>query len=73
VGQGTRPDPQPALYADVGIPWYLRVERERRLEIVLSGLDGQSYVEHARATEGEQLAIPDLSVTIEVDALLRRR
>jgi Uma2 family endonuclease len=64
---------KPALYAEAGIPWYLRVEREPRLELVLSGLNGPSYVEHARAAEGETLTIPDLSVTIEVDALLRRR
>jgi hypothetical protein len=64
---------KPALYAEAGIPWYLRVEREPRLELVLSELEGESYVERARATEGEELAIPELSVTIEVDALLRRR
>jgi hypothetical protein len=50
----------------------LRVEQETRLGLVLSRLEREAYAEHARAPEGEEQVISDLSVTIEVDAPLRR-
>lgn len=63
---------KPALCAEASIPWYLLVEHKPRLELVLQRLDEHGYVEHARAREGEHLELPDLSVTLEVAALLRR-
>jgi Uma2 family endonuclease len=63
---------KPFLYAEAGIPWYLLVEQEPTLELILHRREQASYVEHARAGEGETLEIPDLCA-IEVDALLRRR
>jgi Uma2 family endonuclease len=64
---------KPAMYAASGIGWYLLVEREPDLELVLHHLDGERYTEHVRARQGDRLAIPELSVDLEVDALLRRR
>jgi Uma2 family endonuclease len=64
---------KPAMHAASGIAWYLLIERDPDLELILHRLDGDAYVVHARARRGERLPIPDLSVEIEVDALLRRR
>jgi Uma2 family endonuclease len=64
---------KPAMNAESGIAWYLLVERDPALELILHRLDGGGYVEDQRALEGERIEIADLAVTIEVDALLRRR
>lgn len=64
---------KPALYAAAGIPWYLRVERQPVLELILFRLDGGAYVEHARVRTGSSLEFPSLEVSVEVDALARRR
>jgi len=64
---------KPAMYAASGIAWYLLVERDPELELVLHRRRRDGYVVHARARHGERLAIPYLSVDLEVDALLRRR
>lgn len=64
---------KPAMNAESGIGWYLLVERDPALELILHRLDGGGYVEDQRAFEGERIEIADLGVTIEVDALLRRR
>jgi Uma2 family endonuclease len=64
---------KPGLYAPAGIRWYLLVERDNGLELVLHRLKNGTYVEHSRATEGRRLLLPELDVEIEVDALLRRR
>lgn len=60
---------KPVLYAEAGIPWYIRVEPRPRVELVLHRLDRGNYVEHARAREGERVAIPELGVTIDMDTL----
>jgi Uma2 family endonuclease len=62
-----------ALYGEAKIPWYLLVEQEPRLELILLRCKRSGYVEHARAVEGEVLEIPDLGVSIDVDGLLRRK
>ncbi len=64
---------KPALYAEAGIGWYLLVECEPQLAMILYRLDGEVYVEHARAAKGERLELPGFDAVIEVDALLRRR
>ncbi len=64
---------KPAMYAASGIGWYLLVEREADLELVLHRLDGERYTEHARARQGDRVAIPPLSVDVQVDVLARRR
>lgn len=64
---------KPSLYAEAGIPWYLRVEQDPHLELVLYRLAGDAYVEHARAVSGKRMEFSELGVTVEVDALLRRR
>jgi len=63
---------KPHLYAEAGIPWFLIVEREPKVELTLYRLDGSGYVKHTIASEGEILEIPELC-SIEVDALLRLR
>ncbi|HYU85263.1 MAG TPA: Uma2 family endonuclease, partial [Kribbellaceae bacterium] len=57
---------KPAMYAASGIGWYLLVEREADLELVLHRLDGERYTEHARARQGDRVAIPPLSVDVQV-------
>lgn len=64
---------KPALYAEAGIRWYLRVERDPALELILCRRRSGSYEEHARARSGGELEVPGLDVSIEVDALTRRR
>lgn len=64
---------KPALYAEAGIPWYIRIEPRPRLELVLHRLEHGLYVEHARAGPGGQVEVPDLGLMIEVDALRQRR
>lgn len=64
---------KPALYAEAGIPWYLRIVREPALELILYRENDGSYEEHSRASIGASLALPDLDASINVDALLRRR
>jgi Uma2 family endonuclease len=64
---------RPVLFAEGGIPWYLRVELEPQLELVLYRLSGEAHTEHARAGPGERLELPGLDCSIEVDALQRRR
>ena len=64
---------KPLLYAEAGIPWYLRVEQDPRVEVVSYRLEQGRYVEHARARAGERVQIPELGITIEVDALFQRR
>jgi Uma2 family endonuclease len=64
------------LYADAGIPWYLLVEPGddyREIRAVLYKLDGEHYVRHAEAANGELLRI-DQPVRLELDPaeLLRR-
>jgi Uma2 family endonuclease len=64
---------KPALYAEAGVPWYLRVERDPDLELILFRENDGVYEEQGRAQRGGRLTIPELDVTLEVDALLRRR
>jgi Uma2 family endonuclease len=64
---------KPAVYAEAGVPWYLRVQQHPKLELVLGRRKRSGYVEHARAVEGEVLEIPNLGLRIDVDKLLRRR
>jgi Uma2 family endonuclease len=64
---------KPELLAEAGITWYLRVERDRRLELFLHHGERSSYRVHSRAGVGEWLELPELGCEIEVDALLRRR
>lgn len=64
---------KPALYAEAGIRWYLVVEHKPELLLILYRLANGAYVEHGRAREGERLELPDLGVTLETDALIRRR
>jgi hypothetical protein len=65
---------KPQLYAAAGIGWYLRVEQPGdAIELHLSRLDGDHYVEVAVAGPGEVLASAEPFV-FEVDvALLVRR
>lgn len=62
---------KPMQYSEAGIPFYLRVELEPRLELFLYRREGSDYVEDARAGLGDRLEIAELGMTIEVDALLR--
>ncbi|MGH9248446.1 MAG: Uma2 family endonuclease [Acidimicrobiales bacterium] len=64
---------KPVLYAEAGIPWYIRVEPRPRVELVLHRLEKGRYVEQGRAHEGQRVEIPELGITIEVDALVPRR
>src|SRR5438067_1753944 len=51
---------KPKLCAEVGVPWYLRVEIDRSKKSVfvhLSKLERGAYVEHAAAREGERFTI----------------
>jgi Uma2 family endonuclease len=63
---------KPALYAEAGVHWYLRVEREPDLELILYELDGDQYRQHQHARSGEVLKLPH-DVAIDVDILRRRR
>ncbi len=63
-------------YSAARIPWYLLVEPSPSGSIMarLLGLDGDHYVEHAVAKNGETLEISEpFAVAIDVDALTRRR
>ncbi|WP_158542840.1 Uma2 family endonuclease [Phytoactinopolyspora halophila] len=64
---------KPTLFAEAGIPWYLRIEREAELMLILQRRKGGGYVEHASVAAGQRLDLPDLGCSIDVDALLRRR
>jgi hypothetical protein len=64
---------KPAAYAEARIPWYLLVKREPTLKLVLHRLDGEAYVVYATAGKGDLLELPGFGVSLEVDALLRRR
>lgn len=63
---------KPLLYAAAGVLWYLHVERWPELTLVLHRLENGSYVEWGRAQDGEQLEVPELGITIDVDALTRQ-
>lgn len=62
-----------SLYAEAKVPWYLIVEREPNLELMLLRHQGITYAKHASAGEGDVLDLPELECSIEVDALLRLR
>lgn len=65
---------KPKLYAEAGIPWYLRVERHDGLELTLyRRRDEESCEVYAKAGNGETLPLPAFDCSIEVDALTRRR
>ncbi len=67
---------KPHLYAEAGIPWYLRVEPRTPdpPELSLGHLAGGVYAEHARAGAGEELALPaPFGVALDPATLLRRR
>lgn len=64
---------KPSLYAEAKIPWYLLIERDPELELTLLRRRGLAYTKHSTAAEGDLLDLPDLSCSLEVDALLRRR
>lgn len=61
---------KPSLYAEAGIPWYLLVERDPKLELTLFRRRRTTYAKHTIAGEGDLLDLPDLGCSIEVDALL---
>lgn len=64
---------KPVLYAEAGIPWYVRVEQEPHLEVVLHRLEKGRYVEQVRAGAGQNVEVAALGIVVEVDALLGRR
>lgn len=52
---------KPPAYAEAGIPWYLRVELTGPMapEVIVHRLEGDAYVEHARAHAGQTLRLEE--------------
>ncbi|WP_160146973.1 Uma2 family endonuclease [Thermomonospora echinospora] len=63
------------FYARAEIPWYLLVERDAEggPTLILGRREGECYVEHARATPGQELVFPEPLGTMDPAVLLRSR
>jgi Uma2 family endonuclease len=74
-GSGRRDKDEKAIdYAMAGIPWYLVVEPDDsgRPAFWLRRLEGERYVDHARASSGETMTFPEVGAEIDPAQLERR-